>query len=115
MVEQYLMKYFWAGTGMLLIAIPILTASGFDKGGGAATRTQYYMTTKNLLMTGADATERLFSSYKEIVELAGYASRVSNIFTVFDDVANGKYIRESCDVYNKPNFGEKFSYFEIST
>ena len=85
----------------------MFAARGLDKGAGAATRTQYYMTTKNLLMTGSDATERLFSSYKEIVELAGYASRVTNIFKVFDDVSNGKYVKESCES-EKAEFGMCF-------
>jgi ATP-binding cassette subfamily D (ALD) protein 2 len=47
-------------------------------------------------VSGADALERLMTSYKEVVELAGYSSRVANIFKVFDDVANGNYVRESC-------------------
>lgn len=54
------------------------------------------MTTKNLLVSGADAVERLMTSYKEVVELAGYSSRVANIFKVFKEVANGNYVRESC-------------------
>ncbi|CAG7785886.1 unnamed protein product [Allacma fusca] len=96
-VEQYLMKYTWAGAGMLVIAMPILSAKGFDKKGGVASLTQYYMTTKNLTLTGSDALERMFSSYKDVQQLAGYASRVSNIFNVFTDVAGGKYCRESCE------------------
>lgn len=54
------------------------------------------MTTKNLLLSGGDAIERLMTSYKEIVELAGYSSRVANIFKVFDEVSAGTYVRESC-------------------
>jgi ABC-type uncharacterized transport system fused permease/ATPase subunit len=94
-IEQFLMKYLWAGTGMALIAIPILTAKGLNKGGAEASRTEYYMTTKNLLMAGSDALERLMTSYKEINELAGYSSRVEKIFTVFQEVSKGIYVRES--------------------
>lgn len=32
---------------------------------------------------------------QEIVELAGYTYRVSNMFDVFDDVSKGKYERSS--------------------
>jgi len=48
------------------------------------------------MVSGADALERLMTSYKEIVELAGYSSRVANIFKVFDDVSKGNYVRDSC-------------------
>ena len=51
---------------MLTIAIPILI--GVDSAGssdsGVSERTQYYATAKNLMMSGADAMERLMTSYK---------------------------------------------------
>ena len=52
---------------MLTIAIPILigvdsTAESSDS--GVSERTQYYATAKNLMMSGADAMERLMTSYK---------------------------------------------------
>ena len=69
-------------------------------GNGEASTTEYYMTTKNLLMAGGDAVERLMSSYKEIVELAGYSSRVAKMFKVFQEVSDGKYVREACSSEN---------------
>lgn len=54
------------------------------------------MTSKSLMLSGADAMERLMTSYKEILELAGYASRVANIFKVFEEVSNGIYVRDGC-------------------
>ncbi|XP_011632253.1 ATP-binding cassette sub-family D member 2-like [Pogonomyrmex barbatus] len=73
MLEQFLMKYVWSGTGLLVIAMPLLyntaTSSGSgmintDSDGGVSERTRYLTTSKNLLSSGADAVERLMSSYK---------------------------------------------------
>lgn len=80
---------------MVMVSLPILTSSqisGDDKTGSKVSeRTQYFTTARNLLISGADAVERLMSSYKEIVALAGYTSRVAGMFQVFDDVSKGIY------------------------
>uniref|UniRef100_A0A914Z8S9 Uncharacterized protein n=1 Tax=Panagrolaimus superbus TaxID=310955 RepID=A0A914Z8S9_9BILA len=102
MVEQFLMKYLWSGTGMTMIAIPILFSNStiFDNepDGGVSERTRGFATAKNLLYSSADAAERLMTSYKEVTELAGYTSRVYNMFEVMDDVRNGKYQRQTVNV-----------------
>lgn len=95
-LEQFLMKYVWSGTGMIMVSLPILyatskTDSNSDQ--GVSERTQYFTTARNLLISGADAVERLMSSYKEIVELAGYTSRVSEMLDVFQDVSAGQFKR----------------------
>lgn len=54
-------------------------------------RTHYFTTAKNLLLTGSNAVERLMSSYKDIVELAGHTARVANMFTVLEEASNGIY------------------------
>jgi len=98
MLEQFLMKYVWSGTGMVMVSIPIIFGTKGDpseKDGGVSTRTQYFTTAKNMLVSGADAVERLMTSYKEIVELAGYTSRVGNMLDVFEEVAEGKYQKPS--------------------
>ncbi|KAF2362166.1 ABC transporter type 1 transmembrane domain [Trinorchestia longiramus] len=98
MLEQFLMKYVWSGAGMVIVSIPLLTGRGksqSDDSGekGVSERTEYFTTTKQLLVSGGDAIERLMTSYKEIVELAGFTSRVGNMLQVFGDVHNSKYER----------------------
>ncbi|RWS27482.1 ATP-binding cassette sub-family D member 1-like protein [Leptotrombidium deliense] len=103
MLEQFLMKYFWSACGMLVVAIPIMTGglnmkrtsdnSGMHE--DISERTQYMTTAKNILISGADAAERLMSSYKEFIELTGYTRRVAKMFTVFEEVSKGKYRRTS--------------------
>ncbi|CAG4962267.1 unnamed protein product [Colias eurytheme] len=95
MLEQFCMKYVWSGTGMVMLALPILTGKRLDgtSGEGISARTEYMTTSRNLLNSAADAIERLMSSYKEIVTLAGYATRVSDMLVVFGEVARGKCVR----------------------
>ncbi|KAK6746883.1 hypothetical protein RB195_000245 [Necator americanus] len=102
-VEQFLMKYVWSGTGMVMIALPILSAdfTSADKtrrledepDGGVSERTRGFATAKNLLYSSADAVERLMTSYKEITELAGYTARVHEMFDVFNAIKVGPYNR----------------------
>ncbi|XP_044251280.1 ATP-binding cassette sub-family D member 1 isoform X1 [Drosophila takahashii] len=104
MLEQFFMKYVWSGTGMIMVSLPILTGSDV---GSARTRdtaitesrvserTQYLTTARNLLISAADAIERLMSSYKEIVSLAGYTHRVAGMMDVFEETAQGVYCKSS--------------------
>uniref|UniRef100_A0A8R1HR60 ABC transporter domain-containing protein n=2 Tax=Caenorhabditis japonica TaxID=281687 RepID=A0A8R1HR60_CAEJA len=103
MIEQFLMKYVWSGTGMVMIALPILAAEYADDDKskrledlpdqGVSERTRGYATAKSLLFNSADAVERLMTSYKEVTELAGYTGRVHEMFKVFDDAKKGVYQR----------------------
>ncbi|CAL4107241.1 unnamed protein product, partial [Meganyctiphanes norvegica] len=110
MLEQFLMKYVWSGAGMVMVSIPLLTSTKNEVGesdGGVSDRTQYFTTAKNMLQSGADAIERLMTSYKEIVELAGYTARVGNMLQVFEDVQYGQYqrpaIMEKDDIESRTN------------
>ncbi len=51
---------------MVVVAWPLLTGSGQEKNASISERTQSYTTAKNLLVNGADALERIMSSYKEV-------------------------------------------------
>ncbi|XP_067644673.1 ATP-binding cassette sub-family D member 1 [Eurosta solidaginis] len=111
MLEQFFMKYVWSGTGMIMVSLPILTSgstlrSAANSDAAAASslplrtisvdskiseRTQYLTTARNLLISASDAIERLMSSYKEIVALAGYTYRVAGMMQVFEETSLGIY------------------------
>lgn len=90
-VEGFFMKYIWSACGLLMIALP---AFFFDtKKTSVSTRTRDYVTSRQLLVSGAEAIERIMLAYKEVNELAGYTDNVHDMMTVFDDVQRGKFVK----------------------
>ncbi|XP_023158529.1 ATP-binding cassette sub-family D member 2 isoform X2 [Ceratitis capitata] len=116
MLEQFFMKYVWSGTGMVMVSLPILSfGATFPKIGQndskeievfdshVSERTQYLTTARILLISAADAIERLMSSYKEIVALAGYTHRVAGMLKVFEETAKGIYYKNAIVENNEMN------------
>uniref|UniRef100_A0A8C5K4Q4 ATP-binding cassette, sub-family D member 2 n=1 Tax=Jaculus jaculus TaxID=51337 RepID=A0A8C5K4Q4_JACJA len=118
MIEQFLMKYVWSSCGLIMVAIPIITATGFADGEDGqkqamvSDRTEAFTTARNLLASGADAIERIMSSYKEITELAGYTARVYNMFWVFDEVKRGIY-KKIAIIQEPENYSKNGSNIEL--
>jgi ATP-binding cassette subfamily D (ALD) protein 2 len=100
-LESFLMKYIWSAAGMLMVALPMMTRTFVSEGSvpgsssvsgeTASDRTQDFITQKSLLISLADASERIMSSFKEVTELAGYTQRVANMVQVFDDMKKQNY------------------------
>lgn len=117
MLEQFFMKYVWSGTGMVMVSLPILTGAVTSQStsehknndSNVSDRTQYLTTARNLLISAADAIERLMSSYKEIVALAGYTCRVAGMLEVFDETAQGIYSKTTVAENNETHGIIKFS------
>lgn len=104
MLEQFFMKYVWSGIGMVMVSLPVLTGISSPSSSPAIShqetlmlnssiseRSQYLTTARNLLISAADAIERLMSSYKEIVTLSGYTYRVAGMLDVLTETAQGIY------------------------
>ncbi|KAG1649680.1 ATP-binding cassette sub-family D member 2 [Nymphon striatum] len=91
MLEQFLMKYIWSAGGMVMIAVPLMTSkvdlNPDEKDGGISSRTQAFMFAKNLLGSGADASERLLSSYKKV----GRSDNIVKATSVVDNMLR-KYL-----------------------
>merc|ERR1712093_327825 len=104
MLEGFLMKYVWSAIGMNIIAFPtfladykqqkIEKATGTVEGlSSMGDRTQNYIVARKLLLDSADAVERIMLAQKQISELDGYVTRVTDMLDVFEDMHDGKFVK----------------------
>lgn len=94
MMEDFIIKYFWGAMGLVVCALPVFITphSGRDKSRlDMGSRTGGFITDRRLLLSSADAFGRILYSYKEIVELAGYTCRVSELIDVFEDIRHHRH------------------------
>ena len=94
MLEDFVIKYFWGAVGILICALPIFITPLAGRDGARVelgSRAEGFVTNRRLLMNTSDAFGRIMYSYKEVIELAGYTTRVSEMLDVFSDLDAGLY------------------------
>ena len=94
-MEDFVIKYFWGALGLLLCSAPVFVRvpglGGLAAAATAGDRTEAFVTNRRMLLSASDAFGRVMFSYREIVELAGYTSRVASLLEVMDDVRAGRF------------------------
>ncbi|KAI0884574.1 ABC transporter transmembrane region 2 [Annulohypoxylon maeteangense] len=93
-MEDFVIKYFWGALGLLLCSVPVFFKLPNQLGGATANmgdRTEMFVTNRRMLLSASDAFGRVMFSYREIMELAGYTSRVASLLEVMDDIQAGRF------------------------
>lgn len=90
-MEDFVIKYFWGALGLLLCSVPVFFKIPGQSLGKLTDHTESFVTNRRLLLSSSDAFGRIMFSYKEVVELAGYTSRVSSLLDVMGEVSRGKF------------------------
>jgi ATP-binding cassette, subfamily D (ALD), peroxisomal long-chain fatty acid import protein len=90
-MEDFVIKYFWGALGLLLCSVPVFVRIPGQVALNMGDRTESFVTNRRMLLSASDAFGRIMFSYREIMELAGYTSRVSTLLEVMDDIRTGHF------------------------
>ncbi|KAJ9165092.1 ABC transporter transmembrane region 2 [Coniochaeta hoffmannii] len=90
-MEDFVIKYFWGALGLLLCSVPVFVKLPGQLVVNMGDRTESFVTNRRMLLSASDAFGRVMFSYREIMELAGYTSRVSSLLDVMDDIQAGHF------------------------
>lgn len=103
--EDFIFKYFWGALGLLLCSIPSFFKLPGQNAMSMGDRTQSFVTNRRILQSASDAITRIMSSYKQVVELAGFTSRVSSLLDVLDEVHAGyfkkRHVSDNADILKR--------------
>jgi len=90
LLDGVLMKYFSSVMGWGVSCVPVFFPWILGERSLKIDRTAHYVSSRRYLVDMGDAVTRLFGSYKDIVELAGYVTRVALMNETFDDINRGE-------------------------
>ncbi|KAB5586008.1 ABC transporter transmembrane region 2-domain-containing protein [Coniochaeta sp. 2T2.1] len=90
-MEDFVIKYFWGALGLLLCSVPVFVKLPGQLAVNMGDRTESFVTNRRMLLSASDAFGRVMFSYREIMELAGYTSRVSSLLDVMEDIQAGHF------------------------
>ncbi|KAI0203211.1 ABC transporter transmembrane region 2-domain-containing protein [Astrocystis sublimbata] len=92
-MEDFVIKYFWGALGLLLCSVPVFfkLPGQLSDTLSMGDRTETFVTNRRMLLSASDAFGRIMFSYREIMELAGYTSRVASLLDVMDDIQAGHF------------------------
>ncbi|KAL7624578.1 ATP-binding cassette long-chain fatty acid transporter pxa2 [Parahypoxylon ruwenzoriense] len=92
-MEDFVIKYFWGALGLMLCSVPVFFKLPTQLAGTSSMgdRTESFVTNRRMLLSASDAFGRIMFSYREIMELAGYTSRVASLLGVMDDIQRGHF------------------------
>ncbi|KAF5007541.1 hypothetical protein FDECE_6132 [Fusarium decemcellulare] len=90
-MEDFVIKYFWGALGLMLCSVPVFIKMPGHVAMNMGDRTEAFVTNRRMLLSASDAFGRIMFSYREVMELAGYTSRVATLLDVMDDVQAGHF------------------------
>ncbi|KAF5684244.1 ATP-binding protein subfamily D (ALD) member 2 [Fusarium denticulatum] len=91
LMEDFVIKYFWGALGLMLCSVPVFVKMPGHIAMNMGDRTEAFVTNRRMLLSASDAFGRIMFSYREVMELAGYTSRVATLLDVMDDVQAGHF------------------------